>query len=97
MHTLDGRWGRSIAAVTLAHFDQGNEQSCADSGKKNGQNHDFGWRKGTNRMFLILFFVLLVAWLLGFLAFHIAGALIHLLIIVAAICLIVHLVRGRSS
>ena len=47
-------------------------------------------------MFLILFIVLLVAWLLGFLAFHIAGALIHLLLIVAAICLIVHFVRGRS-
>jgi hypothetical protein len=47
-------------------------------------------------MFLILFIVLLVAWLLGFLAFHIAGALIHLLLIVAVICLIVHFVRGRS-
>jgi len=36
-------------------------------------------------MFLILFIVLLVAWLLGFLAFHIAGGLIHLLLIVAVI------------
>lgn len=48
-------------------------------------------------MFLILFIVLLAAWLLGFLAFHIAGALIHLLLIVAVICLVVHFVRGRSS
>jgi hypothetical protein len=47
-------------------------------------------------MFLILFIVLLVIWLLAFLAFHIAGALIHLLLIAAAICLIVHFVRGRS-
>jgi uncharacterized membrane protein (DUF485 family) len=47
-------------------------------------------------MFLALFIVLLVAWLLGFLAFHVAGALIHLLLIVAVICLIVHFVRGRS-
>ena len=44
-------------------------------------------------MFLFLFFILLVLWLLGFLAFHIAGGLIHLLIIVAVISLIVHLVR----
>jgi hypothetical protein len=44
-------------------------------------------------MFLILFIVLLVAWLLGFLAFHVAGGLIHLLLIVAAISLIVHFVR----
>ena len=48
-------------------------------------------------MFLILFIVLLVAWLLGFLAFHVAGGLIHLLLIVAVICLIVHFVRGRSA
>lgn len=45
-------------------------------------------------MFLILFIVLLVAWLLGFLAFHVAGGLIHLLLIVAVISLIVHFVRG---
>jgi hypothetical protein len=48
-------------------------------------------------MFLILFIVLLVAWLLGFLAFHIAGGLIHILLIVAAISLIVHFVRGRGA
>ena len=48
-------------------------------------------------MFLVLFLILLVAWLLGFLAFHIAGGLIDLLLIVAAICLIVHFVRGRSA
>jgi hypothetical protein len=48
-------------------------------------------------MFLILFVVLLLAWLLGFLAFHIAGGLIHLLLIVAVISLIVHFMRGRSA
>ncbi|MGA2987040.1 MAG: lmo0937 family membrane protein [Terriglobia bacterium] len=44
-------------------------------------------------MFLILFIVLLVAWLLGFFAFHIAGGLIHILLIVAVISLIVHFLR----
>lgn len=44
-------------------------------------------------MFLMLFFILLVLWLLGFIAFHVAGSLIHLLIIVAIICLVVHLFR----
>jgi hypothetical protein len=48
-------------------------------------------------MFLILFIVLLAAWLLGFLAFHVAGGLIHILLIVAAISLIVHLVRGPRT
>ncbi len=47
-------------------------------------------------MFLTLFVVLLVMWLLGFFAFHVAGGLIHLLLIVAVIALVVHLFRGRS-
>ena len=46
-------------------------------------------------MFLILFVVLLLGWLLGWGAFHMAGGLIHLLIILAAISLILHFVRGR--
>ena len=44
-------------------------------------------------MFVILFIVLLLAWLLGFFAFHVAGSLINLLLVVAVICLIVHFVR----
>ena len=47
-------------------------------------------------MFLTLFFVLLVLWLMGFFAFHVAGGLIHLLLIIAVIALVVHLFRGRS-
>ena len=48
-------------------------------------------------MFLLLFVILLVMWLLGFLAFHVAGGLIHLLLIVALISLVMHLFRGRSA
>jgi hypothetical protein len=48
-------------------------------------------------MLLALFVVLLVMWLLGFAAFHVAGGLIHLLLILAVIALIVHLFRGRSA
>ena len=47
-------------------------------------------------MFLTLFVILLIMWLLGFLAFHIAGGLIHILLIVAVISLVLHLFRGRS-
>jgi hypothetical protein len=35
-------------------------------------------------------------WLLGLFAFHVAGGLIHILLIVAVISLLVHLFRGRS-
>jgi hypothetical protein len=44
-------------------------------------------------MFLALFVVLLIMWLLGFLALHIAGGLIHLLLIVALVSLVVHFLR----
>jgi Family of unknown function (DUF5670) len=47
-------------------------------------------------MFLVLFAILLVMWLLGFAAFHVAGGLIHILLLVAVIALVMHFVRGRS-
>jgi hypothetical protein len=46
-------------------------------------------------MFLALFGILMVMWLLGLFAFHVAGGLIHLLLIVAVISLVVHFVSGR--
>ena len=48
-------------------------------------------------MFLIIFAVLVVMWLLGFTAFHVAGGLIHILLIIAVISLILHFVRGRRG
>jgi len=46
-------------------------------------------------LFLVLFFVLIAVWVLGWLAFHVAGGLIHIVLIVAVISLIVHFARGR--
>ncbi len=46
-------------------------------------------------LFLVLFIVLIAVWVLGWLAFHVAGGLIHIVLIVAAISLIVHFARGR--
>ena len=46
-------------------------------------------------LFLIAAIVLLVAWVLGWFVFHVAGGLIHVLLVVAIITLIVHFVRGR--
>ena len=46
-------------------------------------------------MLLAIGVVLLVFWMLGFFAFHVAGGLIHLLIIVAIIFFVMHLFRGR--
>lgn len=41
--------------------------------------------------------VLVVIWLVSFLALHISSALIHLLLVVALISFVVHFVAGRSS
>ncbi len=48
-------------------------------------------------MFLALFFVLLVVWAVSFVAFHVAGGLIHLLLVLAVVSMVLHLVRGRSA
>ena len=44
-------------------------------------------------MLLALGVILLIAWMLGLFAFHVAGGLIHLLIVLAVISFIVHLFR----
>jgi hypothetical protein len=41
--------------------------------------------------------VLFVLWLLGFFAFHIGGALIHLLLVIALIVFVVNLLTGRGA
>jgi hypothetical protein len=41
--------------------------------------------------------VLIVLWLLGFLAFHISTGLIHILLVIGIIMLLLHLFRGRSA
>ena len=45
-------------------------------------------------MLLILAIILLVAWLLGFLVFHVTTSLIHLIVVVAIILFILHFIRG---
>ena len=51
---------------------------------------------GENKMFLIIGIVLILAWLGGFLVFHTAGFLIHILLILAVISIIFHFLRGSS-
>ena len=41
--------------------------------------------------------VLFVAWLLGFVVFHVAGGLIHLLLVIAVIVFIFNLISGRRT
>jgi hypothetical protein len=48
-------------------------------------------------MLLTVFAVLMVLWLLGFTVFHVAGGLIHLLLILAVISIVMHFMRGRTT
>lgn len=48
-------------------------------------------------LFLILFFLVLIVWLIFWIGLHLAGGLIHLLLIIAAIALILHFTRGRRT
>ena len=45
----------------------------------------------------ILFVVLPIAWIGGFTVFHVAGGLIHLLLVLAVISLILHFVMGTRT
>jgi|HubBroStandDraft_4_1064222.scaffolds.fasta_scaffold392608_2 membrane-bound ClpP family serine protease len=41
--------------------------------------------------------VLLVLWLLGFVAFHVTVGAIHLLLVIAVVLFVAHLLTGRSA
>jgi hypothetical protein len=45
----------------------------------------------------VLFIILLIAWIGGFTIFHVAGAFIHILLVLAFISLILHFVAGRTT
>lgn len=47
-------------------------------------------------MLWTIFAILIILWLLGW-GFHIAGSLIHLLLVVAVIVAIINLVSGRRT
>ena len=47
-------------------------------------------------MLLTIAIILVILWLLGFTVFHVAGSLIHLVLVIAVIMFVVHLLRGRS-
>jgi len=46
-------------------------------------------------MFIVLFAVFVLAWLGGFLVFHVSSALIHILLLFAVLSLIVHFFQRK--
>ena len=47
-------------------------------------------------MLWTIFVILLVLWILGF-SFHIAGGLIHILLVIALAVLVINLITGRRA
>jgi hypothetical protein len=47
-------------------------------------------------MLWTIFITLLILWLLGF-SFHVGGALIHLLLVIAVVVLVFNLISGRRT
>jgi Family of unknown function (DUF5670) len=53
-------------------------------------------RKLQQAMLWTIIVILVVLWLLGFSVFHVAGGLIHILLVIAVVVLVVKLVTGRG-
>jgi Family of unknown function (DUF5670) len=54
-------------------------------------------REGDADMLGLIALVLIVLWLLGFLAFHISTGLVHILLVIGLVLLVLHFVSGNRS
>jgi hypothetical protein len=64
------------------------------SGETQGKGEPLDKRVEEINMLWTIFVVLLILWLLGF-SLHVAGGLIHLLLVIALVVLVINLVSGR--
>ncbi|MHB1958705.1 MAG: lmo0937 family membrane protein [Acidobacteriaceae bacterium] len=53
--------------------------------------------KETKQMLWTIFVILLILWLLGFIGFHVLGAYIHILLVIALVVLIFAIIGGRRG
>jgi len=65
--------------------------ACAEQPSAIGLHH----HKGDPVMLYMLAAILLIAWLLGFTAFHVDSGLIHLLVVAAVVIVLFQLITGR--
>ena len=92
MNNIDVRDERKCE---MSHFDQTSDvYNCM---VQYACGRTINRRRSPMSIFMILFLVLVVAWLLGLGVFHVAGGFIHILLIVAVISLIMHFVRGSTT
>jgi hypothetical protein len=55
----------------------------------------FIWKE--HIMFGVLAVILVVAWFLGFSVFHVAGGIIHVLLLLAVVSILWHFISGRRT
>jgi hypothetical protein len=55
------------------------------------------WPQGASRMWIGIAIILLLLWAGGFFAFHVAGFLIHILLILAVVSFVIHFITGRRA
>jgi len=53
--------------------------------------------KAQKTMLGIIAAILVVLWLLGFFAFHVTTAAIHIILVIAVVLVVQHFVRGRRA
>jgi hypothetical protein len=53
--------------------------------------------QGASQMWIGIAIVLLLLWAGGFFAFHVAGFLIHILLICAVVAFVIHFITGRRT
>jgi len=72
--------------------------ACQLACRANASNKKEGWCQpaGEARMLWTVFAILLLLWLLGW-GFHVAGSLIHLILVIALIVLLVEVITGRRA
>lgn len=47
--------------------------------------------------YIIAFIVLMIAWICGWIVFHVTSGFIHILLAMAVVALVLHFVRGRHA
>ena len=53
--------------------------------------------QGDETMLAVIAAILIILWLLGFFAFHVTGAFIHVALVLGVILLVMHFMRGKPA
>ncbi|MGH9691120.1 MAG: lmo0937 family membrane protein [Candidatus Acidiferrales bacterium] len=90
------RWPSVRLICCYYRFLTRTKRESAQFGKTKSQRSR-AQRQGDEDMLGILAAILIVLWLLGFFAFHVTTAFIHIVLVVGLILLVLHFMRRRTA